>query len=343
MAGVTIKEVALHAGVSQKTVSRVVNREAAVRSSTRARVLASIQALGYSPNQAARGLAANRSYCLCLLYDNPSAAYVMALQEGVLNVCEKEGFSLLIRSCALDSEQLIEETERLMARQHPDGFILTPPLSDSRQLIAALESAGVPFVRISPQTIERASDARGNEIDGVKSLIQHLIVLGHSDIGIILGHPAHGSTHARLEGFKRAMQEADLKINADWIGQGDFSFDSGVRSARQMLQLKQRPTAIFASNDYMAAGVMTMAAQMGLSIPGDLSVAGFDDAPVASQLWPPLTTIRQPISEIARLATRYLLAAISNRDNEADNSPQPLQCQLVVRGTTGIAAKQSIA
>lgn len=108
-------------------------------------------------------------------------------------------------------------------------------------------------MRISPQTIDRASDARGNEIDGVKSLIEYLIVLGHCDIGIILGHPAHGSTHARLEGFKLAIQEAGLKMNSDWIAQGDFSFDSGVRSARQMLQLKRRPTAIFASNDYMAA------------------------------------------------------------------------------------------
>jgi LacI family transcriptional regulator len=340
LATITIQDVADHAGVSIKTVSRVVNKEAAVKDSTREKVLASIKLLGYSPNQAARGLAGNKSYLIGLLYDNPSAAYVMALQQGVLDVCESEGFSLLIRSCAFDSSQLIDEIVQLTKTSRLDGLLLTPPLSDNKQLVNALKLAGVALVAISPMDETLAAFVQCNETEAVKQLIKHLIALGHRDIGFIKGHPAHGSSHIREKAFRDAMAESGLKVKAAHIKQGDFTFESGARCAKSLLDSKTAPTAIFASNDYMAAGVIKEATQRGLGVPGDLSVAGFDDAPVATQLWPSLTTIKQPVRQIARQAATALIAEI-RKDKLEDHTPEKgLSCELILRGSTAKAAAE---
>lgn len=339
MATITIQDVADHAGVSIKTVSRVVNKEAAVRESTRHKVLESIKLLGYSPNQAARGLAGNKSFLLGLFYDNPSAAYVMALQQGVLDVCESEGFSLLIRSCVFDSPQLIEKIIDQATASRLDGVLLTPPLSDNKALIDALEGSGIALVNISPHDESRAISVHGNEEQAIKKLITHLVLSGHTDIGFIKGHPAHKSSLIREQAFRDAMTGSGLKPRARYIKQGDFTFESGAECAKSLLTSKAPPTAIFASNDYMAAGVMKVASQLGLTVPDELSVAGFDDAPVASQLWPTLTTIKQPVRDIAVVATTALIAAIRKNKPDPASYEANLNCELILRDSTSLAKK----
>lgn len=334
MVNVTLQDVAGHAGVSMKTVSRVVNRDAKVRESTRSKVQESIQALGYRPNRFARSLAGNKSYLLGLLYDNPSAAYVLAMQEGVLERCEKEGYGLLIHPCDFKSNDLVDDILNLVQQSRVDGLILTPPLSDSRVLVEALETNDIQFVRVSPAAHHNSGYVVSNESSAVEQLITNLVSLGHRRIGFIAGGSEHGASQWRLQGFQQAMKIAGLDVESSLIAQGDFSFESGERCARTLLDQEDRPSAIFASNDYMAAGVMKVAMQMGLSIPKDLSIAGFDDAPVASQLWPPLTTIKQPVKAIASQVTGILIYQILER-SEYEPS-ETLECELVIRGTTGI-------
>lgn len=334
---ITIKDVASNAGVSIKTVSRVVNKESGVSIKTRDKVQAAIKTLGYTPNHSARGLAGKKSYLLGLLYDNPSAAYVLALQAGVLLQCEADGYDLLIHPCSGNAHTLIDDIVSLVKRSRIDGLILTPPLSDYKQLIKALDDNGVKFVRVSPLKEHHSSYVISNEIDAVKSLIRYLISLGHRDIGFITGQPDHAASHWRLRGFKEAMQEANLPISDVYIQQGDFSFESGERCARSMLELASKPTAIFASNDYMAAGVIKVARQMNMSIPRDISIAGFDDAPVASQLWPPLTTIKQPVDKLAAMAAKQLISQIRAEPNQIIT--EQFACELVIRGTTGISQR----
>lgn len=334
MANVTIQDVADHAGVSIKTVSRVVNKEPSVSPLTKDKVLSSIAALGYSPSQAARGLAGNKSFLLGLLYYNPSAAYVLALQEGVLQACEEEGFYLLIQACEYTSRTMIDDIIHSVRRSRLDGLVLSPPLSDNKALIDALKNAGVHFVCVSHQADNSCISVHSSEMVAVRDLVRHLISLGHKDIAIIVGHPQHGASQIRLQGFKEAMAEAGFKIKPAFVQQGMFTFESGVECGHRLLTMAAPPTAIFASNDYMAAGVMKAASRLGVLIPKDLSLAGFDDVPVASQLWPSLTTIRQPLRKMGRMAAELLIAKIRSGDNFAAPALDEMACELIIRETT---------
>jgi len=331
----TIWDVANKAGVSIKTVSRVVNKEANVRPQMRDRVDAAITQLGYRPNNSARSLAGNRSYMLGLLYDNPSAAYILDIQEGVLSACEHEGFNLLIHPCDYESPKLLTEVSDLLEKSRIDGLVLSPPLSDVTPLLELLRKQHAHYVRIAPKVLKHASPSvHLNEREAAKQMTQHLISLGHTRIAFIVGHPDHGASVDRLAGHKLAMQEAGNRVSPGSIVQGDFSFESGEACARKLLQRKRRPTAIFASNDYMAAGVMKVAQQLRISVPADLSIAGYDDAPVSRQIWPSLTTVKQPAQELASEATSLLIQHI--RGVPGESADVHLDCTLVIRDSTSL-------
>lgn len=331
-----IEDVAKRAGVSIKTVSRVVNMEPNVRSTTRERVLTAIAELNYQPNSSARSLAGNRSYLIGLLYDNPSANYVIDVQGGVLKRCRKEGYDLLIHPCDYRDPKLDSDILRLLRQTRIDGVILTPPLSDLPSVAEILDKQEIPYVRLSPADYQHGSPSvHTDDQRAAMAMTQHLLGLGHRRIAFIAGHPDHRAVAQRQDGFREAMKAAGLRVTRHTVAQGYNSFESGVTCARQLLARNPRATAIFASNDDMAAGVIRVAHEQGLSIPGDLSVAGFDDSPVASQIWPALTTVRQPVQAMADSAAGLLVDRLRLRSVPV--TEVSMATELVLRDSTGPA------
>ncbi len=332
----TIDDVAALAGVSIKTVSRVLNNEANVRQSTREKVNLAISRLDYRPNLSARRLAARRSYIVALLYDNPSANYLSNIQHGVVTACNASGYDVLVHPCDSTDPRLADEINHLREQGRCDGVILTPPLSDMSELVQSLEDKGTPFIQIAPAVrmdscswVATTDEAAGYQIT------DHLIRLGHRRIGYIQGHPDHKAMATREDGYKRALRAAGLKVDRKLIIAGFNSFESGEAAGRKLLGSTTPPSAIFAANDDMAAGVMKAARDLGLKIPEQLSVAGFDDTPVASQTWPELTTIHQPISEMAEAAAGILIERLDAQ--EYLQSKQVIDARLIIRQSTGPA------
>jgi LacI family transcriptional regulator len=330
----TIEDVAKRAGFSIKTVSRVLNGEPNVRTQTRERIVAAAAELDYQPNVSARRLASQRSFVIGLLYDNPDSDYVMGIQEGALAVCRVQDYHLLIHPCRTLSPSLVEEALLLHRRSTVDGLILTQPVADFEPLLSALVEAEIPFVRISQRSDGGRSDCISvDDEQAAYRVTDHLILLGHTSVGFIMGHPEHGSAHDRLRGFRASLAAHGLPRDSAPVEQGLYTFDSGYACAQRLLAMDPRPTAIFASDDHMAMGVLTAAYERGLSIPTDLSVCGFDDTPMARFACPPLTTVRQPIREVAHVAAECLLDRLQNRELPAKR--YTLESKLVLRQSTG--------
>jgi len=337
---VTIDEVASHAGVSIKTVSRVLNREAAVRDTTRQRVQAAVKELNYKPNAAARSLASSRSYFIALVYDNPSANYLLDLQAGALEACRERGYSLLLQPCDYKSPQLIEELVNLITERGHPGLVLTTPICDAAAVLEQLDDMGVKYVRVAP--VDRAHPAPFVSVDdrsAAYDLTRYLIDMGHKRIGFIKGHPDIGASLPRFEGFRSALRDRGLSLDKSLVTQGFFTVDSGEQCGRTLLARKDRPTAIFASNDDMAAGVLHVAHDLGLDVPGKLSVAGFDDTPVARYTWPSLTTIRQPLEAMAKSIVGTLIAHMRDERKKEQSNGAVFPYELVIRGSTGPASR----
>jgi len=327
----TITDVAKQAGVSMKTVSRVLNNEPNVAKTTRERVLSAAEALQYRPNLAARGLASSRSYLIGLLYDNPNPNYVIQIQRGAIEACRASGYHLLLEP--MTREQASSPyAEDLLSRLGVDGVILTPPLSDSLDLRTKLEKLGIRYVVVSPGQVGGAPTVRMDDAKAAKEMTSFLIDQGHRDIGFIVGHPDHVSSRIRLEGFEQALESSGFTTSSGRIVHGDFTFRSGVKAAEKLLSdPSNRPTAIFASNDDMAAGVLSVAGRLGIDVPGDLSVCGFDNTAIAQIIWPKLTTVAQPIRKMGRKAAALLL----DRSNTDDPTVHTLDFEIVIRESTG--------
>ena len=332
MSSVTIHHVARRAGVSIKTVSRVLNLEPNVRPDTRARVLEAVEALNYRPNQSARSLAGSKSFLICLFYDNPSPAYNSDVQLGTISRCRDAGYHLIVEPIENAAAGLAGAVRATLATLKVDGVILTPPVSDNAEVLDVVEQAGVPYVRIAPdRDIDRAARVHMDDRLAAYDMTERLIRDGHSDIGFIIGHPDHGASHLRLEGYEAAMRAHGLAVRPDRVIQGRFSFESGLRAAEILLS-GERPTAVFASNDDMALGVIAFAGRVGVSVPRDLSVVGFDDTPSAQIVWPRLTTVRQPIVEMAAAAADLLISGEARRGAAAGTPPSRLlDFEIIVR------------
>lgn len=312
---IRIEDVAAAAGVSMKTVSRVLNREPNVRAETRRRVEDTVARLQYRPNPSARSLAGQRSYVIALAYDNPSRNYLMEVQSGVLEACRAQHYNVVLAPVQFGQSGYVDDILSLSEHFGLDGVVLIPPLTDDADLLAALTAQGLPFASISPRLPRDRIGVTVDEPAAVRELMAGLIALGHRRIGHILGHSAHGARDWRFAGYRDALAEAGIDFDPALVVEGQFTFDSGVRGAETLLDLPDRPTAIFAANDDSAAGVIRVARLRGLSVPRDLSVCGFDDTPISRHIYPALSTVRQPTRDMGRLATRELLDHI--RDPEA--------------------------
>jgi LacI family transcriptional regulator len=307
MPPVTIKDVARAAGVSPKTVSRVMNAEAHVRPAVRDHVLRVVAELGYRPNAYARSLSSSRSYLIGLFFDDPASGYAAEVQLGAMARCRHHGYHLVVERIDRDGPEPLDEVSRTLQALQLAGVILTPPVCDWSDLTDLLDQRGIPVVKLnSSRTGSSAAVIHIDDYQAARDMTDHLITLGHRDIAFVQGIVSHDAAGKRLAGFCDAMRCAGIGIREAWVQAGDFSFRSGMAAGDAILSTDDRPSAVFAANDEMALGVLVSAARRNIAVPKALSVVGFDDAPISRMAWPQLTTIRQPNAVLASVAIDIL-------------------------------------
>jgi LacI family transcriptional regulator len=329
----TVVDIARLAGVSGKTVSRVINRESRVSPETRERVQQIIKEIGFTPNMSARRLKSQRSFLVAMVYHSQSSSWIIDVQRCAIERSMKEGYDLITKCFSESDPDGLRSIIDLAKSGSVDGIIITPPCS-SGAAVDALVELGIPLVQIEPAlTDRRIPGVLSNSRQGSFDMTTYLLSLGHRRIGFIVGNPQQDSSLERLEGYRAALAHAGLKPASELIVQGDYSYPSGVTCARQLLKLSPRPTAIFAANDDMALGVMMVAGQMGITMPDQLSVAGFDDIQVASRIWPPLTTVNQPSADMAGRAVELLFEEIKKK-SQSPGQHLVLPTRLILREST---------
>jgi LacI family transcriptional regulator len=313
----TIDDVAALSGVARATVSRVLNGGPNVRDEVRQRVLKAVEKLQYTVNQQARFLAGGRTQVLGMIYASdldtePNSFYVSGLELGALRVCAEMGFQLVMHAVNQHSLNRGNVILDLVDQKRCDGFIMTPPFSDDVGLLQAMKDRGCPVACVSAGVdARRMAPGVGidDEVAGYE-LTRHLLELGHRRFGFIKGLMGHLSAEDRYAGCRRAIQQAGLGEDAVLSQRGNFTFRSGVEKSLPILQAPARPTALICANDDMAVGALFSAHKMGLDIPRDLSVVGFDDTPVSELIWPPLTTVHQPLRLLGARAVEMLVGQV---------------------------------
>ncbi len=336
---VTINDVAELAGVSIKTVSRVMNHEPSVRQKTADKVMVAVNELNYQPNLAARNLAGNKSYAIGLVYDNPNAYYVLDMQNGILSECKQEGYELLIHPCSYKNDSLLADLRAMISRSRISGLVLTPPLSELNCVIELLDEMDITYVRVlsgKSDDDKQTNCIYVNDHDASYDITQHLISLGHNRIAFFCGDEEHKSTLERLAGYKAALNDNNIVLDESLILPGEYSFNSGVDNAKEILTKNKEVSAIFASNDEIAAGALFAARLMNKQIPEQISIAGFEDSPFSRQTWPKLTTAHQSIETIAQHAAKLLFTKSRGVKNKDKNLIKSFTPELVVRDSTGI-------
>lgn len=331
----TINDIARLAGVSKKTVSRVINRSPFVKVETRDKINAVIKELGYRPDPQARGLAFRRSFLIGMIYDNPNPQYVVNVQQGILDAVRDSGLELVVHPCNRADPGFLDQVHTFVEQLKLFGVVLTPSVSEDDDLVAILRELDCPYVRVASVSLDEAERMIvTHDAAGAAEAARHLADLGHRRAAFISGLPSFRSSHERRRGFAEGLAERGLTLEERYVVEGAYTFESGVACARQLLAMDPPPTAIFTGNDEMAAGVYSAARDAGVSIPDDLSVIGYDDSPMAARLWPPLTSVRLPIRDMGRFAAEKLIALASSGEDRSARHPE-------VR--PGLAVRQSTA
>ncbi len=336
----TINDVAALAGVHKRTVTRVMSGSGKVKAATRSRVEEAIEQLNFSPNRQARGLAAKRSFLVGLVYNVPTL-FVNDVQTGILKIVEEEGYELVVHVCDFASEGAVENVTRFVNRAHLDGVIILPPVADIKGIGIGLEKARCPYVRVTSDVSDETSRLVVTDyLSAISDMTRHLVEFGHRDIGFISGPNAQLSSRKRKEAFVQALSSHDLALPNEMVVEGEYTFDSGLIAAKELLSREHRPTAIFAANDEMAFGVMNVAAEMGLNVPDDLSVVGFDGTPFSTFVVPSLSTIIRRTGLMAKLATQKMLVQFDNGGDDAHIFETMVSPRFVPRESTGPAPER---
>jgi LacI family transcriptional regulator len=329
----TINDVARLAGVSKKTVSRVINHSPLLNEETRSKVEKVIADLLYVPNPQARALALRRNFLVGLIHDNPNAQMVLNMQQGILEALQGTDFEMVVRPVDRNSSMMLDDVRLFLERQRLFGVVLLPPISENDALARLCDEVGCRYVRMgSAQLDDPLHMVASNDREAVRDATDHLIQNGHRLIALIEGPDGFRSARERRLGFEDALSAAGIALPRSLIARGNYTFETGVSAANHLFDLSPRPTAIFASNDEMAAGVVFAARERGISVPEELSVIGFDDTPIAAHIWPPLTTVRWPIVSMARAAARKLVGDIVGGAAAAEQ-PCELPSTLVKRAS----------
>ncbi len=330
----TINDVARLAGVSKKTVSRVINRSPLLNEETRERVEKVIRELGYVPNPQARALALRRNFLIGLIHDNPNAQMVLNMQQGRLEALQGTEFEMIVRPVDRTSTMMLEDVRLFLERQRLFGVVILPPISENDALARLCDGLGCRYVRMgSAQLDDNDHMVASNDREAVREATDYLIQQGHRLIGLIEGPDGFRSARERRLGFEDALSDAGITLPRSLIARGNYTFETGVTAANRLLDLSPRPTAIFASNDEMAAGVVFAARERGIAIPDELSLIGFDDTPIAAHIWPPLTTVRWPIVSMARSAALKLVGDVVGGKASPGPQPSELPSMLIKRSS----------
>ncbi len=328
----TINDIARLSGVSKRTVTRVLHESSSVTAQTRERIEAVIRHHNYVPESAAQGLAFRHSFLVAMVFDNPNPQYVVTLQQGILDTLVGTGFELLVRPIDHTASSWLDEVRTFVLRQRLFGVILPPPLSEDERLAQVLEGLDCQFVRIASILLDEPGRmVVTHDYYGGFAAARRLAELGHRIIAHISGPPWFRSSHERRRGFADGLAESGLELSPAFTRVGAYTYESGLECARELLSIKPRPTAIFAGNDEMASAVYRAARENGLRIPQDLSVIGYDDAPVAELVWPSLTSVRLPVREMGHAAAEKLFAKRGGRSIQRTTDFKPA---LVERGST---------
>jgi LacI family transcriptional regulator len=317
MAGSTIYDVAAAAGVSIKSVSRVLNGEPNVSEALKARVNKAVEDLGYRRSLSARGLAGASSSVIAALVDagmtiehwrsGTGNDYLSRLELGVLMELRQVDYHLMVEMVDYASPTLRRDLSALLSSIRPEGVLLTPPNSDLVEVLDILDASGVAYARIGAERqLDRGILVSMDDRQAAYDVTQHLIELGHRRIGFVGGPAVYSASRLRFEGFMAAMTANGLTVPDDAVAEGDFTFAAGLAGIQKLLGADVRLTAVFGVSDDTALGVMRGAMDRGLKLPADLSVVGFDDSPSAMFSNPTLTTIRQPVAEMAAAAIQRL-------------------------------------
>lgn len=332
---VTIAMVARHAGVSTMSVSNVVNGRH-VRESTREAVLQAIEALNYRPNPAARALASASAHRIGLIYPNSQSPYLSAVLVGALDATTRLGAQLLIRGFDHEGAEEPVDAVRELARSGANGLLLTAPLCERLDGVAMPDLAHLPMIGLSPgSALEHTDSVRIDDFAAAREMTDFLARRGHRRIGFITAPPTHIVSRTRLAGYRAGLTDNGIEIDEHLIEAGSLTYESGLVAAEKLLSLAERPSAIFASNDDMAAAVISVAHRRGISIPDQIAVAGFDDSPLCVKIWPTLTSVRQPIAEITAHAVGKLIERMANPDRpERKPVTAYLMHELIERGST---------
>ncbi|MEM9840314.1 MAG: LacI family DNA-binding transcriptional regulator [Pseudomonadota bacterium] len=329
---VRMVDVAKEAGVSIKTVSRVLNNEPHVQDAVRARVRAAVERLGYVPSTSARSLRSNRSYTITLLVHDDHSAFASKVQFGALQTCQEAGYFLQLAMLPTEYRGDVEKIDtwlnRILASAKPDGLVLVPPLANENALDEVMKRRSINTVRIGPNSVPE-SDAnatvRINDRKASEELTRHLLSLGHKRIGFIRGVEDQDATEERFQGYAEALRSHGIAVDQSLVLPGTFDFDSGLRGGQHFLALDTPPTAVFAANDDMAAGVIMAALRAGVSVPGDLSVVGFDDSEISVRTWPTLTTVNQPLAKLGQVAVQAIIDAAGSKAGPIQSTDLPYE------------------
>jgi len=330
---ITVHDVAEEAGVSIKTVSRVLNNDPTVRDKNKQKVLDAVAKTGYRVDLNARRLRTGQSYLICLLYmDYASNSYSARLTSGAIEVCDEAGYDLLVRPVK-DRASLVEQVRKLSERSNPDGYILTPPLCDDKGVLEVINAENKPVVKILPMDMDEVSCVSCDIVGGVREAVTHLLTMGHRRIGIINYNTVHGGL-LRYQGFQEAHDNFGISVDPELVVNSNPKTDETYeRIIRTMLSRDDRPTAFFTFNDYIATLVYKVASQLKLRIPYELSVVGFDDDPSSKNLWPPLSTVHQPVENLGKAAAGKLIQQlVLHRPYEETTD---LRCRYVQRSSCG--------
>ena len=336
---VKMVDVAAHAGVSVKTVSRVLNNEAHVQDKLRLRVFESVEKLGYVPSTSARSLRSSRSYTLHLIAHNNRSNFVNAIQSGALTMSQRHGYTLhwtfLDPQISENIKTLKDWCTDFVAKSRPDGVILIPPYANHGTVNQYFNDLNVRILRIGPNNIDdKNTTVKIDDFQAAIDATQYLIGKGHKRIAFIRGLEDQHATQERFKGYQQALVKAGIQFDPSLVLPGAFSFESGMVAGEKIAHMKERPTAVFASNDDMAAGVIVAAHKNNLKIPEDISIMGFDDSELSEKIWPPLTTIRQPRIEFGERAAEILISRIGKRETEIPIT-ELMDYELVIRLSTG--------
>jgi LacI family transcriptional regulator len=315
----TINDVARLAGVSKKTVSRVINNSPLLNQETRERVATIIKQLGYVPNPQARALALRRNFLVGLVHDNPNAQMVLNVQQGILEALHDTEFGLVVRPVDRTSPAMLDDIRNFLEQQRLFGIVILPPISENDTLARLCDEIGCRYTRMGSAELDDPDHmVASNDRQAVRDAVNYLIEQGHRRIGLVQGPHGFRSAAERRLGFEDALRAAKIKLPRSLIAEGTYKFESGIDAGNRLLDLAPPPTAIFCSNDEMAAGVLHAARQRGLNVPADLSLVGFDDTAIAAHMWPPLTTVRWPIISMARSAALKLVGDVIDPGNAPD-------------------------